>query len=1001
MCFLWLNTLQALDPNKPFFQYVSSHWEVEDGLPQSTVSDLVQDHRGFIWLATPNGLARFDGSEFVIFDTANSPELSTNLITALYFDRQQRLWIGTYLGIVIIEQDEMRKINIPDQPIGEVTDFIEMPSGDVLIATSKQLLVYRNQQLEIFDDTRYPSHSLILDENRIIVGGLGKIAVIEGVETQFLTLPDASEDAKVTDMVHYAGWIWLATEGGLIRLDTENFRMEKVKITGEPIFSLSAEEGQALWIAAKSGLYRLNQGFVLSKANNALVVEKLMQDREQSLWLGTANNGLWQLTQGKVNRFSSESGLTDMIVWSVVAMDAETHWLGTGSTLFRFQNDQFTSLLSTDRLSSTPIYTLAKVDRESALVGTRLGLFLVRDEVFPFVESVPELSAVQINAIKRVAENTFWILTSEGVNELSLPSLEIKFLDYTDSDVRAIIRYRNLVILGTKQGLKVFGDNAESLNIPSSLKEAFVTSLYKSNKESIFWVTTYSQGIYRFDGKNWYHFNQSKGLFSNSHFNAVEYDSFLWLSGFNGLYRIPLMDLEEYVKKNRGSLRKEAIVSESNDLINAQKGQCCNGVGGAKWELDKRGLWFVSNNGIINVDTQDIIKNTTPPKIIIHSITTARAELNLLSKQLPSLKFQDRDLRFDFSVTSFQNARANRIEVKLEGYDRDWIDVSETRSRFYPNLSPGSYSLQARGFNNSGVVSEKNAEVSFEVKGKFVESLWFSFILFVISVVLFYFIYGLLRQKSLESMMRLEKQLSAVEIEKEKLRNELADLTNYNENYGYLDRLTGSYTFKYLEQQLQLDIHYYERVIDKPISVRASLVFVLIDIDKFQQVNHQYSEQIGDLILQQFSNLIRRAIRDSDYLVRWRDDKFIVIFRPVVEENISTVTERIRQLVEQCRFIIDEDEHLKITSSISYTDFPIIPGSNGSISWQTLLQLAEKGLKEVKKAGGNKWIGYQLKENALQKFNESSQPIKVEDFTENEVTLQRSWDVNSLSIRSE
>ncbi|HSG51686.1 MAG TPA: two-component regulator propeller domain-containing protein, partial [Rheinheimera sp.] len=85
-------------------QYLYRVWSVEAGLPQISVTAIVQDTEGFLWVGTQNGLARFDGVTFRVFNTANTPEISSNLITELFLDDQERLWIGSVNGLIRYQQ---------------------------------------------------------------------------------------------------------------------------------------------------------------------------------------------------------------------------------------------------------------------------------------------------------------------------------------------------------------------------------------------------------------------------------------------------------------------------------------------------------------------------------------------------------------------------------------------------------------------------------------------------------------------------------------------------------------------------------------------------------------------------------------------------------------------------------------------------------------------------------------------------------------------------------
>src|SRR5215208_2892906 len=99
---LWIecgSTALALDPEKKIVQYGYGIWRTEDGLPQNTVRAIQQSRDGYIWFATDDGLVRFDGLRFAIFDSQNTGEIKSSSIRTLHEDRDGYLWIGTDAGL--------------------------------------------------------------------------------------------------------------------------------------------------------------------------------------------------------------------------------------------------------------------------------------------------------------------------------------------------------------------------------------------------------------------------------------------------------------------------------------------------------------------------------------------------------------------------------------------------------------------------------------------------------------------------------------------------------------------------------------------------------------------------------------------------------------------------------------------------------------------------------------------------------------------------------------
>ncbi len=90
----------ALDPNRSLNEFGHQAWTTENGLPQNTVQAIVQTQDGYLWIGTQEGLVRFDGLNFAVFDKENTPAFKSNDIRFLRPDKQGRLWISTSYGLV-------------------------------------------------------------------------------------------------------------------------------------------------------------------------------------------------------------------------------------------------------------------------------------------------------------------------------------------------------------------------------------------------------------------------------------------------------------------------------------------------------------------------------------------------------------------------------------------------------------------------------------------------------------------------------------------------------------------------------------------------------------------------------------------------------------------------------------------------------------------------------------------------------------------------------------
>src|SRR5258707_14892359 len=135
----------ALDPARDLFQFSQQIWLTENGLPQNTIHSITQGKDGYIWIATEEGLARFDGIKFTVFDRQNTPQLPSNNIRVLLEDRRGDLWIGTADGLAQMRDGKFTAFTTQQGLPGNVIDFLYEDLNNVLwIATSAGIVRFNN-----------------------------------------------------------------------------------------------------------------------------------------------------------------------------------------------------------------------------------------------------------------------------------------------------------------------------------------------------------------------------------------------------------------------------------------------------------------------------------------------------------------------------------------------------------------------------------------------------------------------------------------------------------------------------------------------------------------------------------------------------------------------------------------------------------------------------------------------------------------------------------------
>lgn len=188
------------------------------------------------------------------------------------------------------------------------------------------------------------------------------------------------------------------------------------------------------------------------------------------------------------------------------------------------------------------------------------------------------------------------------------------------------------------------------------------------------------------------------------------------------------------------------------------------------------------------------------------------------------------------------------------------------------------------------------------------------------------------------------------------------------EEASLTDPLTGLYNRRFLNKSLNADIAIVERSYNDWVSSQGEsalkiapqneqdLMFMLLDIDLFKSVNDTYGHSAGDKLLEQLSQLLKLTLRESDYLVRWGGEEFLIVIRYCTREEVPELAERIRQKVEQFEFDIGNGQKIAKTCSIGMAAYPFYRAKPAALTWEQVIDTADRALYLAKNNGRNCWV---------------------------------------------
>ena len=352
---------------------------------------------------------------------------------------------------------------------------------------------------------------------------------------------------------------------------------------------------------------------------------------------------------------------------------------------------------------------------------------------------------------------------------------------------------------------------------------------------------------------------------------------------------------------------------------------------------------------------------------------------------MPSIKlgYLDSFVAFDFVALDFVSADKNQFRYRLRGHDDAWVEETRFRRAVYSNLSSGDYVFEVLGANNDGVWSQEPAAIAVTVIPPPWRQWWAYMLYTLIALTLLGWYFQAQRKahrREAEQRLKLEQQVKERTSE---LAARYAQLERLNEKLAeasVTDSLTGLRNRRYVDQFIGNETALVRRrlvegdtaEINNSDAVDSSklLFFMMIDLDGFKYINDTFGHQAGDSVLVQVKTRLERCCRESDVIVRWGGDEFMIIGHASSFAGVKVLCERIRAALADDAYDVGvPDQEGRISGSIGVSPFPIGQSRMASVRWEQVAAIADKAAYIAKANGRNAWVSM-----------EGSDTLEVDDF---------------------
>jgi ligand-binding sensor domain-containing protein/signal transduction histidine kinase len=737
----------ALNPAEAITQYTQDTWGTTAGLPHNSVDAIAQTHDGYLWLGTEDGLARFDGVRFVIFDTKNTPALQSNHVSVLLADKRGNLWIGTQGGgLTVLHDGVFKTFTTADGLVNDsILSLQEGPEDALWIGTGGGgVSRLKNGKFGSYTSRNgLPSDTVFAlargQDGSLWIGTHAGLTNLRHGHLITYTTKDGLPDNYVKCLkASRNGDLWIGTNGGgLGRLVAGHFSTYTVRqgISSNTIWSLAEDAAGVIWVGTfDAGINRLRNGQVTSYGSRDGLpsnrIFALFEDREGSLWIGTGGAGVARFRSGPFQTITAREGLSNDVVLPVYEDHEGSIWAGTnGGGLNRIRNGQITPFTTKNGLSDNVIFSIADYKDGSLWVATHKGLdrlYNGRVTVFGKSSGLPDDVVL---CLYRDRDGGLWAGSRGGLSRFD----GVRFKTYTKKDglssdyvVSLYQDAKGTLWIGTGGGgLNAFRQGRFSdYTTKDGLSNNAVWSL-AGDPDGTLWIGTGGGGLDRLQNGRFTAYTVHHGLFDDELFQILsDSNGYLWMSSNRGVFRVSKAQLNAYAEGRLGSIT--SIPYGTSDGLKSN--ECNGGFQPAGWQTKDGRLLFPTMKGLAIVDPERLAGNAHPPPALIETALVNGLERDRLRPI--EAKPGDGKLEFTFTALSLIDSDKIHFRYKLEGFDTTWIDAAHRRTAYYTNIPPGSYRFTVLARNPNGDWGSSGDSLSFTLLPHFYQTNFFMFCCF-------------------------------------------------------------------------------------------------------------------------------------------------------------------------------------------------------------------------------------------------------------------------------
>ena len=714
-------------------EYLLKNWTTADGIPHNTVRAVVESRDGYLWLATANGLARFDGVRFEVFERTKTPGLIDDDIFGLCEDRRGTLWLSTRQGPARRHEGRFEFFSLTNNSrIGLRNAIVEDTDGQLWLRTADGIARWTGEQLEPVALPSGPKDMLSFCSAP--EGGLW-LAASNGLWRFRHGRADRVAASPIPTLLAVGpdGQLWGLLTNRQLCVLRDGAWSRKADFGEEDCTALYVAPNADVWAGADSRnlAFRWRAGQIAEvsgqhglEGNRVLA---FLQDHDGNVWIGLNAGGLFRLRERRVRLFDRRDGFAGLNTSSVGQLTDGTIMVNVmGSTLHELAGNRFKPIQVTAAGGNFDYPTAVMPARAGGVWASTFYGSLPRLVDGREVERVGSEGGTRSLFIDR--DGHLWRGTrTEGIEFFAGTNLT----RYTTKDG---LSFNNgycfaqdrdgAVWAGTEHGLNRIQHGRITVFGPTNgLGHPFVSSLCVDSRGTL-WAGTLGGGLSAWNGVRFVTITTREGLAHDWVDQVIEDDlGQLWVATRVGLFRLSVTQLHDFLE---GKVRvvTGALIGRDEGLARAN---FWTEYQPASMKSTDGRLWFCTGSGMVVIDPRQFQKAAAAPLVHIEEVTVDGRTKSEIRNPKIEVVVPAGSERIEIRYTGISPSEPAQVRFRyqLAGYDRDWVEAGRARVAGYSHLPPRRYQFRLKAVNNDGLWNETEARLALVVEPAFWQTAWF------------------------------------------------------------------------------------------------------------------------------------------------------------------------------------------------------------------------------------------------------------------------------------